>query len=138
MPPTELPAPAPIVNPETKPFWDATAEGKLLLPRCDDCGTVIWYPKLLCPSCHGTNVSWFEASGRGTVYTYTISHRAPGAYRDAVPYVIAYVELDEGPRVMTNIVDCEPDSVSVGQRVEVVFHDTGEGNALYRFRPASS
>src|SRR5882724_5273469 len=105
---TPLPVPVPTVAPEAAPFWDATAEGRLLLPRCDDCGTVIWYPKLLCPSCHSFHVSWFEASGRGTVYSFTISHRGPSAYRAAIPYVIAYVELDEGPRVMTNIVDCEP------------------------------
>ena len=130
-----LPVPAPQPNPETQAFWDATAEGRLVLPRCDDCGTVIWYPKLLCPSCHSTSVSWFDATGRGTVYSFTVCHRAAHAYRDALPYVIAYVELDEGPRVLTNIVDCEPDAVRIGQPVEVVFHDTGEGNALYRFRP---
>jgi uncharacterized OB-fold protein len=135
-----LPAPAPNVLPEIKAFWDGTAEGKLLLPRCLDDGTLIWYPKPFCPSCASTRVEWVPASGRGTVYSFTVNRRGVadlGAYRSAGVYVLAYVELDEGPRIMTNIVDCDPESVRIGQKVELVFHDTGEGNALARFRPAS-
>ena len=135
-----LPAPAPIVLPEVKKFWDATAEGTLLLPKCQDCGEVFWYPRPFCPACASTSVSWVPASGRGTIYSYTVNRRGVADlrdYRDAGIYVLAYVELDEGPRIMTNIVDCDPDSVRVGQKVEVVFHDTGQGTALWRFRPAS-
>ena len=134
-----LPAPAPFVLPEVKPFWDGTAEGRLLLPRCDDCQAVIWYPRPFCPSYASTRVSWIPASGRGSVYSYTVNRRGQAdlpAYKEAGVYVLAYVELDEGPRVMTNIVDCDPETVKIGQRVEVVFHDTGEGTALPRFRPA--
>ncbi len=131
-----LPTPAPAISPETEEFWAATARGKLLLRRCDDCQTIIWYPRPFCPACGSLKTSWTEASGRGSVYTFTVVHRSgiPG-YRDALPYVVAYVELAEGPRVLTNIVDCEPDQVRVGMPVRVVFHDTGEGNALFRFRP---
>jgi uncharacterized OB-fold protein len=135
-----LPAPAPFVLPEVKPFWDGTAEGRLLLPRCDDCETLIWYPRPFCPSCASTRVSWISASGRGSVYSFTVNRRGQAdlpAYKEAGVYVLAYVELDEGPRMMTNIVDCDPDSVKIGQRVQVVFHDTGQGTALPRFRPAS-
>jgi len=127
------------VLPEVKPFWDGTAEGRLLLPRCDDCQVFIWYPRPFCPSCVSTKVSWIPASGRGTVYSFTINRRGQAdlsAYTEAGVYVLAYVELDEGPRMMTNIVDCDPESVRIGQRVQVVFHDTGEGTALPRFRPA--
>jgi uncharacterized OB-fold protein len=133
-----LPAPAPFVNPEAKPFWDGTAEGRLLLPRCDDCQTVIWYPRPFCPECASLHVSWFEATGRGSIYSFTVNRRGQADlpdYRDAGTYVLAYVELDVGPRVMTNIVDCDPDAVRIGQAVEVVFHDTGQGSALPRFRP---
>ena len=133
--PVELPAPAPQPNLETQPFWDATAEGRFLLKRCDTCGTVIWYPRFLCPDCHGTETSWFEASGRGTIYTFTIVRRGQGPYAGAAPYVAAYVTLDEGPTILTNIVGCPPEQVEIGQPVEVVWHDTGEGSALYRFRP---
>jgi uncharacterized OB-fold protein len=132
-----LPAPAPAVTPETEEFWAATGEGRLLLRRCDDCGTVIWYPRAHCPACGGPHTSWIDASGKGTVYTFTVVHRSGvEGYRDVLPYIIAYVELDEGPRVLTNIVECDPASVEVGMPVTAVFHDTGEGNALFRFRPA--
>jgi uncharacterized OB-fold protein len=131
-----LPVFPPTPSPESQPYWDATAEGKILLPRCNDCGTVIWYPRTTCPECMSSDVSWFEASGRGTIYSFAIVRRQGGPWRDALPYVLAYVELDEGPRVLTNIVD-ELD-LEIGQAVEAVFHDTGEGNALVRFRPVSS
>jgi uncharacterized OB-fold protein len=132
-----LPNIAPKPNLETQPFWDATAEGRLLLERCDapGCGTVIWYPRSFCPTCGSMDTSWFEASGRGTIYSCTVTRRGQGAYRDAGPFVLAYVELEEGPRVMTNIVDCDPATVHIGQAVHVTFHDTGQGSALPRFRP---
>jgi uncharacterized OB-fold protein len=134
---SELPAPAPTVSPEAKAYWDATAEGRLLLQRCSDCEAVVWYPRGLCPACGGTRLEWFEASGRGTVYSFTVIRRgAAGPYAGTEPYVLAYVELEEGPRVLTNVVDCDPGSVSIGDAVSAVFHDTGEGSALVRFRPA--
>ena len=135
---SELPAPAPAVSPETKPFWDGTAEGRLLLQRCADCTAVVWYPRTFCPECPAGRLEWFEASGRGTVYSFTVVRRgATGAYRDAAPYVLAYVELEEGPRLMTNIVDCDVDAVRIGDEVRAVFHPTDEGPALVRFRPES-
>lgn len=133
--PGQLPAPAPSVNPETQPFWDATSEGRLLLKRCATCQEVIWYPRAICPECGSMNTEWFEASGRGTVYSFTVNYKGDGPYKSA-PYVLAYVELEEGPRMMTNIVGTDPSQVSIGQSVTVVFHPTGEGPALPRFRPA--
>ena len=130
-----LPAPSPGVTLETQPFWDATREGRLVLPRCDDCDFVIWYPRRFCPACGSRAVSWIDAAGTGTIYTFTIVAKGTGAYRDAGPYVVAFVELDEGPRLMSNIVDVPPDSVFVGQRVAVVFTPTEDGTALPRFRP---
>jgi uncharacterized OB-fold protein len=135
-----LPAPAPRTEavPELAEFWAATASGRLLLRRCDDCGDPIWYPRTFCPACGSLRTSWSDASGRGRVYSCTVVHRSavPG-YRDVTPYVVAYVELEEGPRVLTNIVDCDPASVRIGMEVGVVFHDTGEGTALYRFAPSA-
>jgi uncharacterized OB-fold protein len=138
---TVLPAPAPVVLPEVKEFWDATAQGRLLLPRCSDCNTVFWYPRPYCPACASLNVAWVDASGRGTVYTFTINRRGAAdlpEYRNIGPFVLAYVELEEGPRMLTNIVECDPDTVRIGQKVELVFQDTGQGTALPRFRPASA
>ncbi len=135
---TSLPAPAPAVNPETREYWAATAQGRLLLKRCLDCGSVIWYPRALCPDCASMRTEWFAASGRGRVYSYTLNHRGQGAYSGAAPYVLAYVELEEGPRMMTNLVGAEAGALAVGLPVEVTFHDTGEGSALPRFRPAAA
>ncbi|HEY1822842.1 MAG TPA: Zn-ribbon domain-containing OB-fold protein [Trebonia sp.] len=135
---SSLPAPAPAVNPETREFWAATAQGRLLLKRCLDCASVIWYPRAFCPECASLRTEWFEASGRGQIYSYTVNQRGEGAYKEAAPYVLAYVELDEGPRIMTNITGADDADLAIGLPVEVVFHDTGEGTALPRFRPAAT
>ena len=139
--PSGLPTPAPMTNSETQPFWDAAASGRLELPRCDNCGHVIWYPRQQCDQCGSTSVSWFEASGRGTVYSCTVTRRTGGSWGKATPFVLAYVELEEGPRVATNIVNCDPESVKIGDAVQAVFEPstTREGEAappLLRFVPA--
>ncbi|TDB83798.1 Zn-ribbon domain-containing OB-fold protein [Actinomadura sp. KC216] len=123
--------------PPDETFWTATAEGRLLLPRCESCATVIWYPRPFCPRCGGRDVTWFPASGEATVYSYTVVRKARGEYRDLTPYVVAYVELAEGPRILTNIVGCDPSEVIIGQPVTLVFDAPKEGAAarLYRFRP---
>jgi uncharacterized protein len=133
-----LPVPAPERSPETEPFWEGTAAGLLRLAHCDTCNTVIWYPKTYCSECGDRAVSWVEASGNGTIYSFTVVRRGTGAFRDAAPFVVAFVELVEGPRVLTNIVGCDPDEVSIGLPVSVVFFDTGEGCALYRFAPSDA
>ncbi len=134
---SSLPNPAPMVTTTTEAFWAATAEGRFLLQRCVDCNNTIWFPRRVCTNCYGENISTFDASGKGTVYSFTIVRKGQGDYKGAAPYVYGYVELEEGPRVLTNIVDCDVEAVKIGMPVEIVFHDTGEGNALYRFRPAS-
>jgi uncharacterized OB-fold protein len=130
-----LPAPAPTITPVTARFWAATAQGRFELQRCDACDVVIWFPRAQCPRCWTTDLSHFDASGLGTVYSHTVIRKVGNDYRDSTPFVVAYVELDEGPRVLTNIIDCDVDQMTVGMRVQVVFHDTGKGSALYRFRP---
>jgi uncharacterized protein len=141
----QLPAPEPWVHADARPYWEGAAEGRLVLPACTACATVIWYPRGFCPACGSLEVEWFEAPGTGAVYSFSVARRGQGAYREAAPYVVAYVELDlpperagegPGPRVMTNIVDCDPGSVAVGDRVRAVFHPTERGVALVRFRPA--
>jgi uncharacterized protein len=134
-PGTALPVPAPATNPETLPFWAATATGRLLVKQCQDCEHLIWYPRAICPKCASMRTDWLEVSGRGSVYSYTVNHRGEGAYQGSPPFVLAYVELDEGPRLMTNIVEASAADLAVGMPVEVVFHDTGQGAALPRFRP---
>jgi uncharacterized OB-fold protein len=132
---SELPGLPPTPTADDEPFWTAAAAGKLILPRCAKCAIFIWYPKAVCPVCHATDIEWVPASGRGAVYSFTINHRAFGPWTDFAPYVIAYVELEEGPRVLTNIVGTDPGSVRIGQSVEAVFEPAGP-TRLLRFRPA--
>lgn len=131
----ELPAFEPYPNPEDKPFWDGTAKDQLMLPKCRQCGTVIWYPRAFCPHCTAQDVEWFRASGRGTVYAVTAVHRAQGPFRPAAPYAVAYVELEEGPRVLTNVIGIGADDVAPGLAVQAVFVPAGE-HKIVRFAPA--
>ena len=138
---TALPAPAPPVNDETAPFWTALADGRLELPVCDTCGHHIWYPRTWCPVCRTDAVTWTALSGRGTVYARTILHKAVGAWGAAAPFVIAYVELEEGPRVLANVLADDPTTVAIGIPVEAVFIPVDEPDAgspathLLRFSP---
>ena len=133
-----LPVPAPKPNPDTAEFWTAAGEGRFLLKRCTACGEVHWYPRPVCPFCHSTETVWVEGSGRGSIYSYTVVRRAYGPWKEAAPYAIAYVTLEEGPTIMTNIVDCDVEALQIGDPVELVFHDAGDGAAVPRFRPAGT
>jgi uncharacterized OB-fold protein len=130
-----LPGAAPEVSADNRPFWDAATEDRLVLPRCRSCGSFIWYPRSFCPVCHDTDVEWYEASGRGTVYSFTVAFRGPGPWSAHVPYVIAYVELEEGPRVLTNLVGIDPETVRIGDPVRAVFEPAGATKVL-RFTAA--
>jgi len=129
------PRPLPEITPETEPFWEATTDGRLLLKRCADCGRVHYYPRARCPHCGSGATDWTEASGQGTVHSYSVPRQAGGEFGAATPYVLAYVELAEGPRMLTNVVDCTHEDVEVGMPVEVTFEAAGEDAALPRFRP---
>jgi uncharacterized protein len=119
------------------PFWDALRRHELLVHQCAACGRLRFIPSELCPACHSSDAVWTAVSGRGTVYTFTVVHRAPTpVYQADAPYAIAYVELDEGPRVPARLVDVAPEDVEVGMPVTVVFDDVDDELTLYRFRPA--
>lgn len=118
------PRPLPVVTPETEPFWVGAADGKLLLNRCVSCGLTYYYPRAHCPDCLSSDVEWIEAEGTGEVYSYTVTSIVKGWPDDCLPLVNAYVELGEGPRVLSTIVDCDPDDVAVGVPVEVQFVPT--------------
>jgi hypothetical protein len=119
----------PETNPETKPFWDGCAAGKLIIPRCVDTGKFIWYPRAISPFTFGA-VEWVEVSGRGKIYSLSVMKRAE------VPFAMAYVELAEGPKMMTNIVDCDLDSLKIGQDVKLKFVPTEGGPPMPMFTPA--
>jgi uncharacterized OB-fold protein len=120
---------APVIEPGTEAFWNAAAAGELLIKRCDACGQVHWYPRALCPHCLSDRTEWLQASGRGTIYSYSVT-RKPGP-----PYAIAYVTLDEGVTMLTNIVDCDLDAIRIGDRVQVVFKPAEGGGAVPMFGP---
>lgn len=126
----DRPLPSPPVYPDNERFWAAANEGRLLVPRCKDCGRSHWYPRPFCPHCHG-EVEWIDASGKGTIYTVSVTRRVK------IPYAIAYVELAEGTRMLSNIVDCDLDAVRIGDAVEVVFKDSENGQKVPMFRPAA-
>jgi len=121
---------APQPNLETQAFWDAAANGKLLFKKCTACGEAHFYPRAMCPFCFSDQTTWQEASGAGTIYTYSVMRRAP------IPYAIAYVTLAEGPTMMTNIVDCDLEGIKIGQRVKLVFKPSEGGPPVPCFAPA--
>jgi len=125
------PIPPPAVSIETKPFWDAAAEGRFLIKRCTDCGKAFWYPRNLCPFCMSAETVWEESPGEGVIYTYSVMRRSPTG-----PYAIGYVTLDEGPAVLTNFVDVAPDGLFIGMRVKVRFQSTEGGPPAPVFAPA--
>jgi len=133
------PGPIPKPTPETKAFWEATKEHRLLVQRCRDCQQYYFYPRPLCVHCLSRNVEWRQVSGRGRVHTFVINHRPPRNYPLPAPYVIGIVELDEGPRMLSNIVgvQADPQHVRCDMPVEVVFEDITDEISLPRFRPAA-
>ena len=121
------PIPTPSVH--TQPFWDGAKEGKLMLPRCTNCSRVHWYPRLICPHCHSMEIEWIEGSGEGRVYTYAVQHRAFGGWAEEVPFVTAFIDLNEGDRMLTVLrgVDArDPESIKVGARVRVEFEEASD------------
>jgi uncharacterized protein len=120
-----MPKPVPVPNAETRPFWEACARGELLYQRCVSCGRAQFYPRAHCAHCHSGGLEWRRSLGVGAVYSHTTVHRAPTpAFKPMVPYVIALVDLDEGFRMMMNVLDCEPSKVAIGTRVRVVFRES--------------
>jgi len=117
-------------------FFDAARDGRLLIQHCDDCNGYQFYPRQVCVHCGSANVSWAEASGRGTVHTFTVIHQngMPG-WRDELPYVAAVIDLEEGARMTSNVVDVDPANMRVGMPVSVTFVDEGPF-VLPRFVPA--
>ena len=123
--------PSPVTNPENQEYFDACTKGTLLVGKCDACGEYHFYPRRICPHCFADLVKWVPAKGSGTIYTYSTMHRGV-----PVPYTIAYVTLDEGVSMMTNIVDFAPGTLTIGQKVKVKFTPTEGGQPVPTFTPA--
>jgi len=129
--------PLPVVDPESAPYWAALKERRLILKHCRDCGRHHFYPRALCPHCHSDALEWSDARGTGSIYSYTVARRPAGpAFKADAPYVVAVVELDEGARMMTNIVTDDVESVRIGQRVVAAFEAVTDEITLPKFKAA--
>ena len=137
MSPTSGAKAVPRPTPDTAPFWEGAARGELRLQRCRGCDDTFFYPRASCPRCGSSEVEWFAASGRARLHTYLISHRPAPGFADQVPYAIAVVELEEGPRMMTNIVGVAntPEQLVLDMPLEVAFEARGDQQVPV-FRPA--
>jgi uncharacterized OB-fold protein len=116
--------------PETATFWEGVARGELWLRRCPSCGKAHHYPRSICPFCFTPDTTWERASGKGTIYSYSVTKGAEG------PYALAYVTLAEGPTIMTNLIDCDPDALKIGQPVTLAPGPADGGPPVPMFRPA--
>ncbi|WP_151447053.1 Zn-ribbon domain-containing OB-fold protein [Lacisediminimonas profundi] len=124
----------PVATDITRPYWDAAAKNSLVIQHCPACGKNQFYPRGFCISCLSPDIEWKECSGKGKIYTFTVNHRAPNPYMEQkLPYVVAMIELDEGTRMMTNIVDSPIAEVKIGKRVKVVFEKISETMSLPQF-----
>jgi uncharacterized OB-fold protein len=134
---TTAPAkPRPVVQPWARPFWDAARRHELVLQHCNACQRAIHYPRVACPHCGGDNLGWRRASGRGTLYSFTVvESNAPSAFIADLPYVVAIVRLDEGVQMLSNVVQYDPGDLYCDRAVEVLFERLDEEFTLPKFRP---
>lgn len=130
--------PLPHIDEVSRPYWDAAKRHELLLQKCEECGHYRYPQGETCPACLSDRLEWVKVSGRGSVYTWTVFHQVyHPAFKEDVPYAVVAVELEEGPRIITNLVDCKIGDIKVGMPVEVVFDDVTEEITLPKFRPVS-
>ncbi|MEO7020181.1 MAG: Zn-ribbon domain-containing OB-fold protein [Ktedonobacteraceae bacterium] len=131
---TQLPSFSIASDSDSQPYWDGIAQGELRIQRCDSCARAVFYPRALCPYCHENKLSWIVATGKGTIYSYTVAHQGFGSFAQDIPYVIAIVELAEGARMMTRIIDAPRERVAIGVPVQVTFVSISEDITLPYFR----
>lgn len=130
----QLPASMLQQDSDSRPYWEGLTQGELRIQRCNACSRAVFYPRAICPHCFSDQLSWIVASGKGTIYSYTVAHQAFGAFAAEAPFIIAIVELEEGVRMMTRIIDVQREHVRVGAPVQVTFEPVGEQFTLPYFR----
>jgi uncharacterized OB-fold protein len=131
------PLPRPQPNGDSLPYWNAARERRLLIRKCNACGVKHFMPRHLCPHCWSDQLEWVQSQGRGSIYSFSIVHRAPTpTFAVKTPYVIALVDLDEGPRMFANVVGHDALDVAIGDRVSVTFEDRGDGTLMPQFTRA--
>ena len=135
----EYKKPLPNIDDTNRPYWEAAKRHELVLQKCQSCGHYRHPAGDTCPNCLSDNLDWVRASGLGTVYTWTVFHQVyHPAFAEDAPYAVVAIELDEGPRMVTNLVDCKIEDIQVGMPVEVVFDDVTEEITLPKFRPRNT
>jgi uncharacterized OB-fold protein len=131
--------PLPRPSEDSAPFWEAVGKGELRMQRCADCGHIRFPPAALCARCLSARCEWIALSGRGAVYSWIVVHQSQHpAFNVDVPYNVTIVQLDEGPRLHTNLIECPNDRIHIGMPVEAVFEKVGDDAALVKFRPRRS
>lgn len=129
-----LQRPSPRPTDITRPYWEAAAVHQLITQQCQSCGARQFYPRSFCIACSSDDIGWMPCSGKGRVYTYTVNHRASHeSLKERLPYVVAMIDLDEGVRLMANIIGESAAQTKIGARVTVVFEGIGEGITLPQF-----
>jgi uncharacterized OB-fold protein len=135
----EIQKPLPQITPVNQPFWDGAKAGKLMMQRCKDCQSWVFCPRPICVECNSDKLEWVQLVGRGKVFSFTVIREVVGhdlrGFAPDIPYVTAWVDLDEGPRFCSNIVGCPIENVKIGMPVEAVFEDSGQGITLPKFKP---
>jgi uncharacterized OB-fold protein len=132
----DMTRPLPETQPWSEKFWEGTKEGKLLVQHCTDCNSNIFYPRKVCPKCWSENLDWIEASGKAKVYMFSTAYdMVEPKFMEDLPYTVAYVDLEEGVRMMTRIVKCDPKDIYIEMEVEVVFHKLSDDFYLPYFKP---
>jgi len=133
----QKPLPNPLHRETSRPFWEAARRHELSMQRCTACGRLVWYPRELCPFCLSSRLEWVTLSGRGRLHSYTVIHQpANPAFQGDVPYIYAIVELEEGPRIVSNLVECAPEQARIDMALEAVYDDVTAEVTLVKFRPA--
>ena len=136
----DRPIPTPI-TPEAKPYWDGLKQGKLMLPKCSDCGHTFFYPRVICPKCSSRSIGWIQSSGKGKLFSFGIAHQTFNrAYKVPPPFVLAMIELAEGPRMVSNLINVTPDPkvVKCDMPVEIVYTKLTDDVTIPLFQPANA
>ena len=133
----DKPLPIPLHEDLSKPFWEATKRHELILPKCNSCSSIFFYPREACPECTSMDLSWTKVSGKGRVYSYThVKQSVHPSFQSANGHIYAIIELAEGPKIPSNILECDPENVQVDMNVIATFEDIDEDFTLLKFKPS--
>ncbi|NIB38056.1 Zn-ribbon domain-containing OB-fold protein [Pseudomaricurvus alkylphenolicus] len=130
--------PLPVIQPHSAAFWEGTRQHKLMIQHCRDCDSNIFYPRKHCPECWSENLDWIESSGKAKVFSFSVTYEGlEPMFQQDLPIILAWVDLPEGVRMCTNLLNCDPDEIEIGMEVDVVFQQATEDITIPYFTPSS-